>query len=166
MKYCCLDTGLEGALLLCENGRPIEALRFEREGRGLKLNPIVEFLNTHKPDKTYLEGILIKPGQSSKALATQWLVYGQCQTLAQLYSKELEIVPAIRWTSFTKRLSRTPHLQSKVAMQEIAERFFPRWADPYRRRKFRGVRKIHDGVADCLGMHIYVERDFYADLLE
>ena len=165
MKYLCLDTGLDGAILFCEKSEPVDALRFTREGRGLFLPPIVEFIKERKPDKIYMEGILIKPGQSSKALATQWLVYGQCQTIAQLFCDEVEVVPAIRWTSFTKRLSSNPSQPSKVCMQEIAERFFGEWADSYRLRKFRGHRKIHDGVADCLGLHCYVERDKFVDLI-
>lgn len=166
LKYCCLDTGLDGALLFCEQGSPSDAVRFSREGRGLKLGPIIYKLKEWKPDKIFMEGILIKPGQSSKSLATQWLVFGQCQTLAQIYCEELEIVPAVRWTNFSKRLTSDMNRPNKECMQELADKFFSDFCEPFRLRKYKGVRKIHDGIADTLGLHAYVERDNFLDFID
>ena len=163
MKYVSLDTGLRGAMVLFEETTPVDGLTFERNGRGLLLHPIIDTLLSWKPDKIYIEGIPAMPNQSVKATATQWYVFGQCETLSEIYAEEMEIIPVQRWTSFTKRLTPYPHNPSKIIAQELSNKFYPDFSKDFLGRKYRGQRKLHDGIADCLCMNMYIQRDIFLD---
>jgi len=165
MKYVTLDTGLNGAMILYRDAKPVDGLVFEKMGRGINLPPIIEKLNKWKPEIIYIEGIPTMPHQGVKQTATQWFVFGQCETIAELYSPKQEIIPAIRWASFTKKLSINPSNPSKVIAQELVEKFYPSFIENFRLRKYRGVRKVHDGIADCLCINMYIARDNFLDFL-
>lgn len=164
MNYCVIDTGLKGAVLFCKNGKPYEALTLKRDGRGINVHELAEKFSEWRPEVIYVEGILTKPGQSITATATQYLVFGQLQGIAQMFARQyVEIIPAQRWSAFTKKFSANPYNPSKVIAQELSQLFFPSFVEDYRTRAHKGVRKVHDGVADALCLHVYIERDFYLD---
>ena len=165
MDYVTIDTGLNGAMVGFKNGKPMEGLTFQRLGLGIASHPILELLEKWQPSTIYIEGIPAMPKQSVKSTATQWFVFGQCFTLAEMHSERLEIVPAIRWAGFTKRLSATPNNPSKAIAQELVNKFYADFAEPYRLRRYKGVRKVHDGIADCLCLNMYVQRDIFVDHL-
>jgi hypothetical protein len=135
-------------------------LRFEKQGKGIDSFEVAEFLAKHSPDKIFVEEIPAMPRQGVKSLATQWFVVGQCHTLATLYCEHVEYIPASRWTSFTKRLAPIPGKTSKEVARELAIRFFPDFSKRFTKRK------LHDGIADCLCILMYIDRDKFIDFLQ
>lgn len=163
IKYITLDTGIKGAMVLFENGKPVEALGFKRQGQGIDIHHAAAKLYQWHTDLIYIEAITARPGQGAKATFTQGLVVGQCDALAKLYCKTIEHIYPQTWTSFTKRLSTSPGNPSKVIAQELTGTHFFEFAAQHKSK--RGHKKYHDGIADCLCISIYIERDSYIDLL-
>ena len=162
MKYVTLDTGLKGAMVLFEYFEPVDSLAFEKMGQGVDSFKIAEKLREWEPDRIYIEQITARPKQSAKATATQFFVVGQCHTLAQIHCDHVEYIYPQTWTSFTKRLSHSQGEPSKVIAQELAMKFYPEFCKPYLTPRSR---KVHDGIADCLCIHMYVHRDHYISSL-
>ena len=162
MKYVTIDTGLKGAMVLVDFFEPVDALTFKRMGQGIDSFEVAEKLKEWKPDRIYIEAISARPNQSTKATFTQALVYGQTHSIAQLHCEYLEYIYPQTWTAFTKRLSDQPNRPSKEIAAELAVRFFPEFCQPYFTPRSK---KIHDGIADALCLHIYVNRDEYLSSL-
>lgn len=161
MKYVTIDTGLKGAMILFEFFEPIDALTFERMGQGIDSFKVAAKLKEWQPDRIYIEAISARPNQSAKATFTQALVYGQTHSIAQLHCDFLEYIYPQTWSAFTKRLSHNPGKSKEIAA-ELAVKFFPDFCQPYFTPRSK---KIHDGIADALCLHIYVNRDEYLSSL-
>jgi len=159
LKFAIIDTGIKGAIIIAQNGEPVDALRFERQGQGIDSFEVAQFLTRHSPRKIYIEQVPAMPRQGVKSTATQWFVVGQCHTLATLYSEHVEYIPASRWSAFTKRLSPIKNKTSKEVARDLAIQFFPTFSKKFTKRK------LHDGVADCLCILMYIERDKFVDFL-
>lgn len=164
MRYITLDTGKKGAMVLFEDGKPLEALAFEAMGRGVDVYEIEIALMDWQPEIAYIELITPRPGQSAKSTFTQGYVCGQCEAIAQLAAiPEIEYIPPQRWTNFTKRLSPRPEQTSKQIAQELTAKFYSKFAAPYKSK--RGHKLYHDGIADCLCINMYIQRDKFIDFL-
>ena len=159
MRYITLDTGVNGAMVLFEMFEPVEALPFTRMGRGINPFEVDHYMKKWEADRIFIESITPRPYQGAKSTATQFLVIGQCHTLAQLNHQTVEYIFPQTWSSFTKRLSKDPTQKQKKIAQELAKRFFSDFCKPWTNRS----NNIHDGIADCLGIHMYIERDTYVD---
>lgn len=163
MSYVTLDTGLKGAMVLFDNdGVPAAGLRFKKTKMGIDIFEVQSALRVWSPNKIYIERVMGRPRQSSTATFTQGIVFGQLSAIASVWCAHVEYIWAVQWTGFTKRLSVDPTQESKVIAQELVEKHYPRFADNYRGKINK---KCHDGIADCLCINIYLERDKYLDNL-
>jgi len=163
LRYITLDTGRKGAMVLFEGGKPIDALPFKNQGQGIDTFHVARKLYEWKPEIAYVEKITARPGQGAKATFTQGFIVGQCHALAHLYCQLVEYITPQRWTSFTKRLSVSPTNPSKTIAQELTKKFYSDYAKQFKSK--RGHKLYHDGVADCLCINLYIERDKYIDFL-
>lgn len=162
MKYVTIDTGLKGAMVLFDFFEPIDALTFERMGQGIDSFKVNDKLKEWKPDRIYIEQISARPNQNAKATFTQALVYGQTHSMAQLNCEFLEYIYPQTWSAFTKRLSHDQHRPSKEIAAELAVKFYPEFCQPYLTPRSK---KVHDGLADALCLHMYVHRDHFISML-
>jgi len=160
--YLTLDPGKKGAAVLFQGRVPIEGYVMEAQETGIDsaalLAKLTEWDTLYSVDMVWLECITPRPGQSAQATATQFFVLGQtvaCLRLAGLTFKE--VYPQT-WTSFTKRLLPGFVGDSKALQQKLAPNHFRNFAEPFRKRKL-----IQDGIADCLGISLWVNRDYYVD---
>jgi hypothetical protein len=155
-----LDTGVKGAMVLFENGQPIEGHTFVRMGQGIDPFRIVQALKRWRADNIYIEAISARPYQGVKATATQFFIVGQCHTIAQLNFETVEYINPRTWSSFTKRLSVTPAATSKEIAQELGYKYYADFSSKYASKRNK---IIHDGIADCLAINLYINRDIYVD---
>ena len=158
MKYVTIDTGLKGAMVLFELFEPADSLTFKKMGQGIDSFEVAEKLKEWKPDRIYVEQISARPKQSAKSTFTQAFVVGQCHTLSQLHCDYVEYIYPQTWSSFTKRLSHDQNRPSKDIAQELALKFYPEFCQPYLTPRSK---KVHDGIADALCLHMYVNRDAF-----
>ena len=158
MKYVTLDTGLKGAAVLWEDARPIEGYAFKQKGVGIDVRELCDILLEWCPDRIIIEIFPPQPYQGVAQTSKQWRVIGQIEAVCSIYCDEIEYVYVATWTSFTKRLSVNPTLQNKKISQELTAKYFPEFAAKYMKRKL-----FHDGIADCLCIGIYINRDDYID---
>ena len=162
--FLTLDPGKKGAVVLFQGRVPIEGYVMESQEKGIDsaalLAKLTEWDVLYGIEMTWLECITPRPGQSAQATATQFFVLGQ--TVAALRISKLpftEVYPQT-WTSFTKRLLPGFTGDSKALQQWLAPNYFKAFAESYRKRKL-----IQDGIADCLGISLWVNRDYYVDTL-
>ncbi len=156
MKYITLDTGFKGGMVLFDNHLPIDAFAFHKVGKGINLHEVDEKIDEWNPDVIYIEIFPPQPYQGVSTTAAQWRVIGALETICQLNCTRVEYIYVATWTSFTKRLSHTPGLPNKKISQELTARYFSKFAESWKKRKL-----YHDGIADCLAIGIYINRDEY-----
>jgi len=161
MKYITLDTGYKGGMVLWLGGQPLAGFAFKQIGTGINIDDVHLKLREWKPEKIYIEIFPPMPMQGVKSTSAQWRVIGQLETLCQLYADVVEYIYVATWTSFTKRLSVNPNQQNKKISQELTRKYFSEFAAPWKKTKL-----FHDGIADCLALGIYVNRDEYINDLE
>ena len=162
--YIVVDTGKKGAMVLFnDKGQPLESLAFQVMGRGIDSFMLEQRLQWWLPNRAYVEEVFSRPCQNSKSTFTQGFVAGQVHSIAQLYVPKVEYIPPQRWTNFTKRLSPRPEQTSKQIAQELTEKFYSMFAAPYKSR--RGYKLYHDGIADCLCINMFIQRDYFMDFL-
>ena len=157
-SYAIIDTGQKGAMILYDDLGPVEGFVFKKVGHGVNLHDIDEKLKQWKPNKIYVERIGVRPLQGARQTATQFLVVGQCYALCELNCSEVEYIYPQTWTAFTKRLVKNSHQPSKDIAQELTRRYYPSFAQQYFKRKL-----YHDGIADCLAINLYIQRDIYLE---
>jgi len=157
MQFVTLDTGFKGAMVLFEGTRPLDALTFYKIGNGINISEVSQTLEKWKPERVFIEIFPPQPYQGVKATSSQWKVIGQLDAICQLQT-EVEYIYVSTWTSFTKRLSLNPLQKNKQISQELTHAYFSQFSEPYKKRKL-----YHDGIADCLCLSLYVNRDHYVD---
>lgn len=153
-----IDTGLKGAMVFFEGGKPVEAVSFKKLGKGINPTPVVAALERWQPEEIVIEEVTVRPGQAARATFTQGIVVGQLHTIALIACKEVEYIYPQTWCSFVKRLSDNPGRPSKEIMQEVIPKFFRPFLEEYRTPR---MKKWPDGICDCLGLWIYINRDNY-----
>jgi hypothetical protein len=163
MRIAYIDPGYKGAAVLFEGSKPLDAFKFIKEGKNINVQQIELVLISWQVEKVYLENIMPRPLQSATSTFYQGVAFGAALTVSQLCCVPVELIPPQTWTAFTKRLSRAPQRTSKEIAQELTKRFFHDFASAYKSKR---AKKYHDGIADCLCIQIYVNRDSYLDLLE
>jgi hypothetical protein len=158
-----LDTGLRGAMVYFEDGVPIEAVSFKKMGKGIDPKPVVEALERWEPDRIVIEEVTVRPGQAARSTFTQGIVVGQLHQIALMACDNVEYIYPQTWCSFVKRLSLDPVRHSKDIMQEVIPKYFREFLERYRTPR---MRKWPDGICDCLGLWIYLNRDDYLSHLD
>ncbi len=153
-----LDTGLKGAMVIFVDGVPREAVSFKKLGIGIDPLPVVDALKRWKPGRIVIERVTVRPGQAAKSTFTQGIVVGQLHQIALMACKDVEYIYPQTWCSFVKRLSAHPYRSSKDIMQEVIPKFFEEFLSRYRTPR---MKKWPDGICDCLGLWIYLNRDDY-----
>jgi len=157
-SYVILDTGQKGAMILYDDLGPVEGFVFKKVGHGINLHDIDKKLKEWKPEKIYVERIGVRPRQGAQQTATQFTIVGQCYALCELNCSEVEYIYPQTWTAFTKRLVENSERPSKEIAQELTRKYYPDYA-----QKYFKVKLYHDGIADCLAMNLYIQRDIYLD---
>jgi hypothetical protein len=157
-RYLTLDTGAKGAMILWEDAIPVEGLVFKKLGKGVDVRAICDQILEWCPEIIYIEHFPPRPMQGVISTSSQWRTFGQIESVCKLYCDHVEYIWVASWTSFTKRLSVDPQLPMKTIAQELTAKYFPEFAAPYKKRKL-----YQDGISDCLGIGIYINRDDYID---
>ena len=162
MSYVVIDPGKTGAAVLLEGCQPIHAYAMRSQSFGIDVGDLrEELLSWHHLygwEEVWLEMPTPRPKQGCHQTAVQFYIVGQ--TMAAIYgvgSSIHEVNPST-WTAFTKRLSHNPGADAKKQAQELCHRYFPEFVKDWVPKT-----KIHDGVADCLAISLYVNRDTYVD---
>lgn len=157
-----IDPGKTGAAVILEGCQPLEGYAMQSQNFGIDVgslrDTLLEWQGLYGWEDVWLEMPTPRPRQGCHQTAVQFYIVGQ--TIASLYgigTTVYELNPST-WTAFTKRLSRDPGADSKKQAQELCHRYFPEFA-----RGWIPKTKIHDGVADCLAISLYVNRDTYVD---
>jgi len=161
MKYVTLDTGFKGAMILWQDTTPIEAFLFKKVGTGINIREVADKLIDWNPGKIYIEIFPPQPYQGVGQTSAQWRVIGQLDSICMLFCDVIEYIYVATWTSFTKRLSANPSQPNKKISQELCLKYFYDFSVEYKK-----IKLVHDGVADCLTIGIYVNRDDYIDDLK
>jgi hypothetical protein len=145
-------------MVLFVDGEPREAVTFKKLGKGINPVPVLEALDRWKPHRIVIEEISVRPGQAAKATFTQGVVVGQLHQIALSVCDDVEYIYPQTWCSFVKKLSAQPYRPSKDIMQEVIPKFFGEFLSRYRTPR---MKKWPDGICDCLGLWIYIDRDNY-----
>ncbi len=156
MIYVTLDTGFKGAMVLWQDATPIDAMVFKKVGKGINIREVSDKLLEWNPEKIYIEIFPPQPYQGVGQTSAQWRVIGQLDSICTMFCDFIEYIYVATWTSFTKRLSADPTQKNKTISQELSFKYFPEFSLRYRKTKL-----VHDGIADCLVIGIYVNRDDY-----
>lgn len=162
MSYVVIDPGKTGAAVILEGCQPMDAYAMKSQNFGIDVGDFKERLTEWHAlygwEDVWLEMPTPRPNQGCHQTAVQFYIVGQ--TIASLYgigTTVHEVNPST-WTAFTNRLSLYPGTDSKKQVQGLCRRYFPEFI-----RDWIPKTKIHDGVADCLAISLYVNRDTYAD---
>jgi hypothetical protein len=158
MKYCIIDTGFKGSIVLFEDAVPIDAFLFKKIGSGINIREASDKILEWIPEKVYIEIFPAQPYQGVSTTAAQWRVIGQIDAICMMFCDVIEYIYVATWTSFTKRLSLDPNQPNKNISQELSWKYYPEFSLIYKKTKL-----IHDGVADCLTIGLYVNRDEYLE---
>ena len=157
--YAIIDTGLNGAVVFfdSETKMPVDSYLMEPNDVGINANNLYISLAKYSPDTIYIERVPAMPKQSVNTTAKQFFVVGQIYaTVMRLRCPLVEVWPAT-WTSFVKRVMGSDMTSKKLA-QVVAKKYYPIFSKHYTPRS-----KIHDGVADCLAINIWVNMEIFAD---
>jgi hypothetical protein len=144
-----IDPGVKGGLVVFENREPLIGLCFKRNGPGVAIKPIFYVLKKYGVESCYVEKVPLVSKFSKKSLAAQWLICGQVDAVTSLACSRVELIPAQTWTSFTQRLT-GPEGSSKEKSIRVAHSIYPDFYARY---------SDHDGIADALGIAMYIYRD-------
>lgn len=157
--YAVIDTGLNGAVVFfdSETKMPVDSYLMEPTDVGINTNNLYISLAKFSPEIVYVERIPAMPKQSVNTTAKQFFVVGQIYaTTMRLRCPVVEVWPAT-WTSFVKRVMGSDMASKKLA-QVVAKKYYPIFSKHYTPRS-----KIHDGVADCLAINLWVNMEIFAD---
>jgi hypothetical protein len=165
MYYISIDPGKHGAAILMEGEKPkavftftglkegIEPLEWLRQVKGWKIK--------YKVKDAVIERITAMPGQSVATTAEQFYVLGQTKFALIIHNIDIMEVYPQTWMAFARRLCGTPELTGKQTAQILAKKYFRTLAKQYTPRT-----KVHDGVADALGLAAYIQSDFFAQFID
>jgi hypothetical protein len=163
MYFISIDPGKQGAAVLMKGNRPIQAYLFKSLKYGInvaswgdKLDTWIRKYGGNLP--VFIERITAIPGQSVTSTAQQFYVLGQTEGAIMYRDLELSQIYPATWMSFAKRLNDTPQLDGKKVAQELCKKYHSSFVKKYIPRT-----KIHDGVADALGLAMFVMADHYVD---
>lgn len=146
-----VDTGINGACVLFHQSQPRQAFRFQKnfKGKGIKLKPFIEFLNTLPPETLPIIEDPARVQRSLTTTSTQYIVVGQIISAIELtMSKDMEWINSNSWTALVKRVYKGRRFKdNKERSITFASAHYSDWVPE--------DRKLHDGTADCLCMAYY-----------
>lgn len=170
-RYVVIDTGLDGCALLVEkqeNGSPVplDHFLFKEAGwrDGIDPRAFEYVLSKWNVETFHVERVPIIP-HNTKTLAKQFFIIGQIWSII-MFSNENVVINDFypkTWQSHTRRHLRPSeaNLASKKQSQIISKLYFPEFFESNKKRS-----NIHDGLADCLSMLLYVEREYFSQFVE
>lgn len=162
MSHVIIDPGKNGAALVAEGCIPLDAYLLKPLRYGIDVADLREKLSEWQGlygwRDIYVEVPPPRPHQGVHQTAVQFFIIGQIDSSLYGIGETLYEINPSTWTAFTKRLSSTPGAKAKVQAQELCRRYYPEFIQEWIPKT-----KIHDGVADCLAMLLYVNRDTYVD---
>jgi len=158
-----IDPGLTGAMVMCvsQHSLPI-GFCFSRSSsvKGITLDPVRNQLKNYKSlsdDRDcYIELLHPRPGQNCKSTWTQAYVLAQTESLLELEGFKLHRILPANWMRWAKlECGEDPaKIDGKKAARILCETRHP---DLYNRWRGPRSKKLHDGIADALGLLLYAQ---------
>ena len=162
-----IDPGLKGAAVLFDDVRPVSSFCFSVGFSGIdiyKFNDFIEGIYKSYPEcRVYIEKIDPFPGQNIKTSTRQFFVLGQTYAIVERYFNTVYKVPPQSWTPYLKKFCLRNFQfigKSKEVAQVVSRQCFPEFAHLHIPK--RGF-KVHDGVADCLSISIWLNKLYWTD---
>ena len=153
MTFISIDPGKKGALVVWENGMPVEGLRFKGSEHGIELAKINECLKKFKPEIAFLEKIIPGQRKGKRSAAVQFTIIGQLIALIELNQIELKLVAPMTWASYLKkRLGFHKSTKAKDASLELCLKFY---ADFVKSTMTKREKVFPDGVTDAVAIGHY-----------
>lgn len=170
-RYVVIDTGLDGCALLVEtkeSGEPIpkEAFFFRSDIWSDGINPrnLKSILDRWDVSDYYVERVPIIP-HNTKSMCKQFFTIGQIWGVLMVSDEDVSLTDFYprTWQSHARRYLEPSErkLATKKQAQMLSERYFPEFFKLHKKRS-----NIHDGLADCLSMLLYVERRYFSQFVE
>ena len=157
MKYCGIDIGLDGGIVVINNGKVIfnsimPVVNSTKSRKQYDIARIVDILREQNPDFTYVEKPLLHPKSGKMSYQKSGFGFGIFQGILSALDLRYDIISPKRWQkNIFAGMNRKDTKQASIL---FAKRMAPKidW------RKSKRSEKYHDGKTDAFCIAEYCKR--------